>query len=162
MIIVVTIFSFILEFLLNSFLYKTVFLPLCVVCTLILVEPFFYKNKVNYYIYSFLVGLLYDFIFTGNYFFSSGVFLLISLCIVFINKLTPNNFLISIIEIILFICIYRVICFLFMALFQVVPFELSVLSSSIFNSLSLNTSFSIILYFILFFISKKFKIIRIN
>ena len=47
MIIIITILSFILEFLLNSFLYKIALIPLCVICTLILVEPFFYKAKTS-------------------------------------------------------------------------------------------------------------------
>lgn len=162
MIIIITIISFILEFMLNSFLYNTVLIPLCVICTLILIEPFFYKNKTKYLIYSFTIGLLYDLIFTGNYFLSSGIFLLIASLIILINKITPNNLLISIIEIITFICIYRTISFLLMSIFQIIPFELELLSKSIFCSLSLNIIFSIILYFIMYIISKKFNIIRIN
>ena len=162
MIIIITILSFILEFLLNSFLYKTVLIPLFVICTLILVEPFFYKAKTKYLVYAFIIGLLYDMIFTGTYFMSAGIFLLIATLIMLINKLTPNNFLITIIEIIIFICIYRIISFLLLALFQVIPFEIIILKKSIISSLSLNTIYSIILYIIMYFISKKFNIIRIN
>ena len=70
MIIFVTIFAFVLEFFLNSFLYDTIFVPLVVITSLVLLQPYFEKNNNKYYIYCFLVGLIYDFVYTGFYFMS--------------------------------------------------------------------------------------------
>jgi len=48
-IILVTVGAFVLEFFLNSFLNNSIFVPLLVVTSLILIQPYFKKNKSRYY-----------------------------------------------------------------------------------------------------------------
>lgn len=161
-ILIVTVLAFILEFIFNSLLYKSILIPLVVISSLILLEPFFEKNKSKYLIYCFLIGLLYDIVYTGNYFLNASMFLIIGVLVVLINKNTPNNLFITLISLILLICTYRTLCFLFLGLLGVIEFSSSVLLKSIYTSLIFNIIYSLILYLTLYFISKKFNIKRIN
>lgn len=161
MIILIMFFSFVFEFLFNSLFYNSLFLPLCVLISLILLEPF-YRNKDKYLIFSFIVGFLYDIVFTGDIFLNSSLFLLIGGVIVIINRATPNNLFITFFEIIIFIFLYRFFCFLFFGLMGVVSINFSGLFNCICSSFIFNIIYGIVLYFILFFLSLKFNIRRIN
>lgn len=162
MIIIVSIFSFILEFLVNYIFDGTCFFGLIVLSTLILLEPFFKKNKNLFYVYCFLMGFFYDLIYTGIYFMNAGLFLFIGFFVMVINSVTPNSFFISIFELFLLICFYRFFSFIFLSINGVIDFEFSLLFESIFCSVLINIIYGIILYFILFFMSKLFNINRIN
>ena len=161
-ILIVTILAFILEFIFNGMFYNSYFLPLVVISSLILLEPFFGKDKNRYLIYSFLIGLIYDIVYTGDYFLNAGMFLLIGFIVILINRNISNNFFTTLISLILLICLYRLLCFLYFGLLGIIDFNFNVLLKSIYSSLILNIIYGIILYFVLYFISKKFKIRRIN
>ena len=162
MIIIIITLSFILEFLFNSIFYNSLLLPLTTLVSLILLEPFFNKDKNKYLIFLFLIGLLYDVIFTGNHFLNAAMFLIIGCLVVIINKNTPNNLFKSLIEIIILISIYRTLCFALLGMLKVIQINFNVLLESIYKSLIFNIIYGITLYIIMCFISKKFNIRRIN
>ncbi len=162
MIITVTIISFILEFILNKTLYNSFLSPLIIFTTLIILEPYFKKHKNRYLIYTFTIGLIYDIVYTGTYLMNASMFLIIGIFVRLINKNTPNNFLITIIELIILICTYRFLCFIFLSIIGFIKFNLSIYFESVYTSIILNLIYGILLYFILYFISKKFNIKRIN
>lgn len=162
MIVIVSILSFFLEFFVNHIFNVSIFLGLIVLSTLILVEPFFRKKKNLFIFYCFIMGFFYDFFFTGLYFMNAGLFLIIGCIVLFINSNTPNNFIVSIIELILLICFYRFISFLFFFVNGIVPFDFNLLFKSIYCSLVINVFYGVILYFLLYLMSKFFHIKRIN
>lgn len=161
-VLIVTFLAFILEFVFNIYFYDSIFLPLIILTSLILVEPFFKGNSNRYYIYCFLVGFLYDFVYTGNYFMDAGLFLLVGIMACIISFYMPNNFLVFMLKLFFLIIIYRLCSFIFFSLNGIVDFSFGVLFKCLYSSLILNVVYGIILYFILYFISKKFNVKRIN
>lgn len=162
MIILVTVFAFILEFFLNSFLYNSIFVPLVVITSLVLLQPYFKKNNNRYYIYCFLVGFIYDLVYTGFYFMDASLFLIIAIMVNFINSNTLNNLFVSLLEILLLIVLYRFMSFLFLGINGVIVLSFDNLFKSIYSSLLTNILYGVILYFVLYLISKCFRIKRIN
>lgn len=159
---IVTIFSFIFEYLVNLFSFNSIFVGLIIFTSMILLQPYFKKNKGLYFLYCFLVGFFYDFIYTGIYFMDAGLFLLIGVCVDFINEITPNNLILSLLELVVFICLYRILSFMFLYINDAIIFDLNILLKSIYSSILINVFYGFILYIILYFISTKFHIKRID
>ena len=63
-ILIVTFLSFILEYIVNGFFHGTLLTGLIVFSSVILLEPYFKKNKELFFVYCFIVGFLYDFVYT--------------------------------------------------------------------------------------------------
>ena len=158
----VTFLSFIFEYFINSFFHGTVFSGLIIFSSLIFLEPYFKKNKDRFYVYCFLIGFLYDLIYSGVYFLNAGVFLFIGIIITYINCITPNNLFVSVLQLVFMIGLYRTLCFLFMVINGVVIFDFGILFRSIYSSIIVNVIYGVILYFVLYLISLKFKIRRIK
>jgi cell shape-determining protein MreD len=161
-IIIVSIFSFLLEYLFNLFFHGTIFSSLIVFSSIILLQPYFKNNKFNYFLYCFVVGFLYDYIYTGLYFMNAGIFLLIGVIVLWINSISPNNFFVSILEIVFLICLYRFFSFLFLYINGFFIFDFGILFKAIYSSLLLNVIYGICIYLILYMVSCKFNIKRIN
>ena len=161
-ILIVTFLSFILEYVVNGFFHGSIFTGLIVFSSLILLEPYFKKNRDKYFVYCFIVGFLYDLVYTGTYFLNSGLFLVIGICVSYINSVTPNNFIVSILELIILIGLYRIIGFIYFGVNGFVSMSFNVLFRSFYCSLIINVLYSIILYFVLYLISLKFNIRRIK
>ena len=159
---IVTVISFLLEYLINLFSFDSFFVGLIIFSSMVLVQPYFKKNKNLYFMYCFLVGFLYDFFYTGIYFMDAGLFLLIGVLVDFINDITPNNLFVSLLELIVLICLYRVLSFIFLCINGVVIFDFMFLFRSIYSSILTNIIYGLILYLVLYLISSKFHIKRIN
>ena len=162
MIIIISFFSFILEYLFNYLLKKTLFLPLITLTTTVIVRPFFKKNNNLFYTFCFILGILYDLIYTGNFFLSAGIYLIIGIIINLISTNMPNNIFTSIFKIICAVIIYRTLCFLFFYINGITIFSISNLFKSIYSSLLLNIIYGTLIYLILYLLSKKFNIKRID
>ncbi len=161
-ILIVTFLSFVLEYVVNGFFHGTIFSGLIIFSSLVLLEPFFKKNKEKFFIFCFILGFLYDFVYTGTYFMNAGIFLLVGVLISFINGITPNNFFVSVLELVLMIAFYRVITFLFFAVNGVIDFDFFLLFKSIYSSMLMNLIYGIFLYFVLYLVSRWFNVKRIN
>lgn len=159
---IVTFIAFILEYIVNGFFHGSIFTGLIIFSSFILLEPYFRKNRNRYYIYCFIVGFVYDLVYTGTYFLNAGLFLFIGILVCLINSFTPNNFIVSILELVVLIGVYRFLCFMFMFINGIVGFDLSILFRSFYCSLIVNVIYGIILYFILYLVSLKFNIRRIK
>ena len=115
MIIIVSFFSFIFDFVFNYFFKNSLFLSLIILTSVIVLRPYF--KKVNcYYVFCFIMGFLYDLVYTGNFFMSSALFLIIGLLICFISANMPNNVFVTIFQVIISIFLYRFMCFIFLFL----------------------------------------------
>lgn len=156
MIIIFTLISFILEYIFNYFFHNSIFMPLIILTTVISSQIYFKKSNPKYYLYCFIVGFLYDLIYTGNYFLSAGLFLLIGVLVSFINSNLSNNIFICIISLIVYILIYRCLSFFLFFLNGYGTFKL--LFKVMYSSLILNIVYGIFLYYIFKFILKRFKV----
>ena len=162
MIFLISFFSFIFEYIFNILFHGSIFTGLIVFSSMVLLEPYFKKNKDKYFVFCFLLGLFYDIVYTGTYFMNAGFFLMIGVFVTYINSVTPNNFVVSILELIILIVFYRVLSFLFLVINGVVDLNIFLLFKSIYSSFLLNLIYSSILYFVLYLISIKFNVKRIN
>jgi len=111
--------------------------PLLTLSSLIFLR---YYNNVKYYLLSFIVGLIYDLLFTNVLLFHSVIFLNIALIIkhIKIKDNLKNNILLTLISIVL----YRIIMYLLFILLHV---NMN-LFESIYNSIIINILFVIIIY----------------
>ena len=159
---IVSFLSFILEYIVNGLFHGTIFSGLIIFSSMVILEPYFKKEKNKFFAFCFILGFLFDLIYTGTYFLNAGLFLSIGVIISFINRVTPNNFIVTILELIFLICIYRIFSFMFMFFNGIVSFDFDILCKSIYCYLITNVLYGSFLYFILYLISLRFKIKRIN
>ena len=159
---IVSAFSFILEYVINGFFHGSILSGLIILSSLILLGPYFRKDRDSYFIYCFIIGFLFDLVYTGTYFLNSGLFLVIGLCVRYINRITPNNLFVSILELVFMIILYRFISFMFMVVNGFVVMNFNILFRSIYSSLIVNVIYGVVLYFILYLVSLKFNIKRIK
>ena len=159
---IVSFLSFILEYVVNLLFHGSIFTGLIVFSSLVLSEPYFKKNNDRYFVFCFILGFLYDFIYTGTYFMNAGLFLIFGIIVYYLNSITPNNFLVSTLELVLLIVFYRLFSFLFFCVNGVVVFDFMLLFKSIYSSILINLIYGVFLYFVLYLISIKFHIKRIN
>lgn len=152
MIYVVSLVSFILDFILNHIFYDTLFLPLFYIVCLVILERYF-KDKKKYYIYCFGFGLFYDLFYFNTIFLNASLFSVVGIFIKYFNNNFSNNIITLCLSIILFIFMYRLLSFGFYFINRLVDLDLFLFLKSIYSSLILNVIYSFILYFVL----KKFK-----
>lgn len=136
--------------------------PLLTLVTLIIIYPYFYNNEKKYYLICFLVGILYDIIYTNTLGLNAIIFLIIGFFVKKINIFISNNFInVSFISLIIII-LYRVISFFILILIGYINLDFNKLLHSITSSLLLNIIYTIILYLITDNISRKKHITKID
>lgn len=152
--------SFVFEFVFNKILYNSIFIPLIIITTLVVLEPYF-SNKKKYFIYCFLIGFLCDLFYTNSILVNASLFLILGIIVYGINVNITNNLLFVILETIVIITFYRVLSFTFYCVNGLIDFNFSILFKSIYSSLAFNIIYCVLIYFIFRFIFKKFKLKRI-
>ena len=165
--IIILIISIILDGLLTNFLPflvndLSIFTPLLTLVSIFIIYPFYRKHEKKYFITIFIVGIIYDLLYTNLLFFNGILFLIIGLISKFINKnyeLTPLRLIIYVIIIIFF---YESLTGLILFIFRLVPVTIYKVFYKILHSLLLNIIYSEILYLIIKLIPDKYKKISIN
>ena len=112
--IIILVISFVLDGLLSNFLPYMVgdlslFTPMLTIVSLIIIYHFFTKKKNNYFIICFIVGLIYDFMYTNLLFYNAILFLVLGLVIMFLYRYIRLNWL----SLFLFISAFFFIKFVF-------------------------------------------------
>lgn len=161
---IVVIISFLIEGVLSKYISidSLLFEYLFTLISLIIVYPYFHNNENKYFKLSFLIGLLYDIVYTNTIFFNAFVFFIIAFIIKKINSFISNNSVnVAIISFIVII-FYRTIIYILLCLIGYLNFQIKDLLYSIVSSLILNMLYSIILYLITDYISKKKHITKID
>lgn len=134
----------------------SLFTPMLTIVSLILIYPFYRKKEKNYFITIFIVGLIYDLLYTNLLFYDAVVFLLLGLIIKKIYKdFDVTNIKISL-YIILIIVIYELLFALFIIIFNLVPMTLSRLIYKITHSILLNIIYGETALFIINKVPKKY------
>ena len=165
--IIIIIISFILDGVLTNFLPYGVenislFTPLLTIVALVVIYNFFYHEEKNYYILSFIIGILYDLFYTNLLFLDGLLFLLIAFVITKIYKVVGFNYMWIALDILISIIIYECSFALVIVIFNLVPMSIYRLLYKISHSIILNIIYGELLYFIIRLLPKKYKKVRIN
>ena len=140
----------------------SLFTPMLTIISIICIYPFYQKQEKKYYITVFILGIIYDMLYTNLLFWNAILFLLLAVIIRFIYKnyeVTPIRLILYSISI---ISTYEALTGLFLFTFQLVPVTISKVIYKITHSLILNILYAEIIYGILKWIPKKYKRISIN
>lgn len=161
----IIIISLILDGILSNFLpviNLSYFTPLLTLTSIFIVYSFYTKDEYKYYITSFVVGIIYDLLYTNLLFFNGIIFVLIAFLVRIIYKNLNISFLKNILYIILIIIVYESSTALIFMIFKLVPITLNKVVYKITHSLLLNIIYGELIYLILKIIPKKYKKLKIN
>ena len=161
---IIVLLSFMAEGIISNYISMNtiIFEPLFTLISLIIIYPYFHTKEKKYFILSFSTGLLYDIVYTNTFIFNAIIFLIISYIIKKINSYISNNYVnVAIISLIIII-LYRLLVYFILCLINYLNFNISSLLYSIADSLVLNMIYSIILYLLTDYISRKKHITKID
>lgn len=140
----------------------SIFTPLLTVVSIFIIYPLNRKKETKFFILIFIVGMIYDLLYTNLLFLNGLLFVLIAL----ISKLIYKNFETSyfklIIYTILIITAYESIYAGILFIYRIVPVTLPKLIYKISHTLVLNIIYTEVLYLIIKKLPKKYKRISIN
>lgn len=157
--------SFILDIILSNVLPfmkgdLSIFTSLFVPITIYLIYPFYKNQELKYYIESFIIGIIYDLIFTNLLFFDGVIFLIISLVSVKIYK----NFIVdkykNIMYVFLIIILYEFLVASIFLIFNLVPICFYDFIYKISHTLLINVVYGFLLYEIIGSGSRQKKLFR--
>ena len=163
--ILIIISSFILDIILSNVLPfmkgdLSIFTSLFVPITIYLIYPFYKNQELKYYIESFIIGIIYDLIFTNLLFFDGVIFLIISLVSVKIYK----NFIVdkykNIMYVFLIIILYEFLVVSIFLIFNLVPISFYDFIYKILHTLLINVVYGFLLYEIIGSGSRQKKLFR--
>lgn len=140
----------------------SIFTPMLTIVSIFIIFPLYRKKEKQYFITLFIVGIIYDLLYTNLLFYDALVFLFLGLIIRKIYKdFTVEHIKLSI-HIILLIIIYELLFSFFIIVFNLVPISLSKIIYKITHSILLNIMYGELLYTIIKHLPNKYKKISIN
>lgn len=165
--IIIMLLSLILDGLLTNYLPYLVndlslLTPLLTVVCIFIIFPFYRKKEKKYFITIFILGIIYDLLYTNLLFFNAILFLGIA----FLSRYIYKNFEVTYIRIIIYTIViissYEVLTALIILVFNLVPVTFNRVFYKIIHSLLLNIIYVEIVSLIINLIPKKYKKISIN
>ena len=140
----------------------SIFTPLLTVVSIFIIYPLNRKKETKFFILIFIVGIIYDLLYTNLLFLNGLLFVLIAL----LSKVIYKNFEISYLKIIIYtiliIIVYESVYAGILFIYRVVPITFYKLIYKISHTLILNVIYTEILYLIINKLPKKYKRISIN
>ena len=164
---IIILLSLILDGILTNYLPYLVndlslFTPLFTLVSIFIICPFYRKNSRNYFIIAFIIGLIYDLLYTNLLFLNAILFLGIAIVSKYIYRNFEVNYLRLIIYVILIISLYEVTTVLIILIFNLVPITFYRVLYKISHSLLSNIIYAEIIYLIINLIPEHYKRISIN
>lgn len=165
--IIIMIISLLLDGLLTNYLPYLVndlsfFTPLFTLISIFIVYPLYRKKEKEYFISIFILGFVYDLIFTNLLFFNAVLFVFVGFLIKYIIKNFELGHIKIIIYVLLIVIFYESLTALFLGIFNIVPITIDRLIYKITHSLLINIIYSELLFIIIKILPKRFKEISIN
>ena len=166
-ILIIVVVSILLDGILTNYLpylytNLSIFTPLLTLISIFMIYPFFRKKEKTYFILIFIIGIIYDLLYTNLLFFNGVLFVIIGLLIKYIYKSYEVTPLRLILYIILLVTSYESITGIILLIYNVVPVTFYKVFYKIINSLLLNTIYAELIYLIIKIIPNKYKKISIN
>ena len=164
--IIIIIISLLLDGLLTNFFpyvgSLSIFTPLLTVVAISIVYPLFRKKENKYLLTLFIVGIIYDLLYTNLYFIDGVLFFIIGLISIKLYKyLEIDNIKILLLSLIV-IVVYEVLLFLIIFVFRITDVTLFRLIYKISHTILLNILYGEILYIIITLLPNNYKKISIN
>lgn len=132
------IISFVLDGILSNYLSNScLFVPLFSLVSLLSLCIYF-KNDMNYYKSSFVLGLFYDIIYANTFVFYACMFLLMAFIIKKISGIFASNFLNLSMGVVIIVSIFRIATYLCFWFTREFAFDYHILLKGIYSSLILN------------------------
>lgn len=138
------------------------FTPLLTVVSIFILYPLNRKKEIKFFIIIFIVGIIYDLLYTNLLFLNGLLFVLITLISKIIYKNFETSYFKLIIYTILVIIVYETVYAGILFIYRIVPITLYKLIYKISHTLILNIIYTELLYFIINKLPKKYKRISIN
>ena len=155
--VIILIISFLLEGVISNFVSINGFMaPLFTLVSLIVIYPLF-DDVSEYYKYVFVTGLVYDLFYTDTIIFHAIIFCFMAFIITRMNLVLSDNYINFLIIMAICILIYRTFTYSLLVLVSSVSFSFIALILSILKSLIINLIYSVILFFVVKKIQKKYK-----
>ena len=140
----------------------SIFTPLLTLVSIFMIYPFFKKKEKTYFIIIFIIGIIYDLLYTNLLFFNGVLFIIIGLLIKYIYKTYEMTPVRLILYIAIIISSYELLTGLILLIYNVVPVTFYKIIYKIINSLLLNIIYGELIYLIIKLIPNKYKKISIN
>ena len=165
--VIIMIISLLLDGLLSNYLPFLVndlsfFTPMFTVVSIFISYPFFRKSEKKYYIILFILGIIYDLLYTNLLFLNGCLFVILG----YISYLIQRNFGFGYLKMILYSIImvsaYEIIYALILLIYSIVPINIGLVLYKIVHSLIINIIYLELLYIIIKIIPKKYKKISLN
>lgn len=165
--IIIMIISLILDGVITNYLpfmvdNLSLFTPLFTLVSIFIIYPFYRKKEKQYYITIFILGLIYDLLYTNLLFFNAVIFVFIGFIIRIIVKNFEVDYIKIIIYIVILITLYESLTAGVLLVFNIVPITAGKLLYKISHSLLLNIIYAEILFIIIKKLPKKYREISIN
>lgn len=157
-------FSFLLEGIVSNYIpiQTPLFHPLFTVISLIVIYPFFYNQRKQYFLLAIIIGFLYDIAYTDTLFCHVLLFVTMALFIEKLNIWISNSMLNVAIMSLFTVIVYRILSFLILILIGYLSFSIEPLLRSIASSLILNMIYAAILYLLTDHWSQKKHVLKID
>ena len=164
---IIVVISILLDGILSNYLpylytNLSIFTPLLTLVSIFMIYPFFKKKEKNYFITIFIIGIIYDLLYTNLLFFNGVIFVIIGLLIKYIYKTYEITPLRLILYLIILITSYELLTSIILLIYNVVPVTFYKVFYKIINSLLLNIIYGKLIYLIIKILPKKYKKISIN
>ena len=164
---IIVIISLLLDGILTNFLpylytNLSIFTPLLTLVSIFMIYQLKKKKERNYFIIIFIIGIIYDLLYTNLLFFNGVLFIVLGLLIKYIYKTYEITPLRLILYLIILISSYESLTGIILLIYNVVPVTFYKVFYKIINSLFLNIIYGELIYLIIYLIPKKYKKISIN
>ena len=136
--------------------------PMFTIVSILIVYPLYRKKEKEYFITLFILGILYDLLYTNLLFYDSLVFILFGFIIKKIYKNLDVRHIKLSLYIIVLIVIYELLMSLMIIIFNLVPITPIRIIYKITHSIIINVIYGELLYTIVKYLPKKLKRISIN
>lgn len=135
----------------------SLFTPLLTLMSIILIYPFYKWERKQYFITIFILGIIYDLLYTNLFLANAIFFLSIGILINKLEKRIKLNKISIVFYAIFSIFVYELLIVLSIMIFNLVPITLSRVIYKITHSLLLNVIYVVIIFFLLSTSNKKYK-----
>lgn len=140
----------------------SLFTPLFIIVAIPLIYPFFCKDNSKYLKFITICGLIYDLGFTDTLVLNAFIFFALGWVVIMFNNISVNNSLSTLAIIIICLVVYNFLNYGILYVINVHNYGISYLFNIIKSTIILNILYGWLSYYILGFISNRFRIKRIN
>lgn len=135
----------------------SIFSTLYVLITLMIIKTHF-ENKKKYFFLLIFLGIIIDISYTGTFGLNSCLFIVCYYISVSFHSFFPYNCFTISVSNLLCVFIYHIISFLFLVLFKYDSYSITALLKILSHSILMTITYSNIIYWIMYFITKKYQL----